>query len=148
MEHARIGSEEFFMEVKGGKSYTIADIEALPEGERAELIDGEMFMMAAPTWTHQDILVNLLFEIELYIRKNRGKCRVLPAPFGVYIKNDNRNYVEPDISVICDEEKRRFIVKRVFGNTGLWIMKKKWLRYMKRDSGILLFVIPFPNRLK
>lgn len=106
MEHARIGSEEFFMEMKGGKSYTTADIEALPEGERAELIDGEMFMMATPTWTHQDILVKLLFEIELYIRKNRGKCRVLPAPFGVYIKNDNRNYVEPDISVICDAEKR------------------------------------------
>lgn len=106
MEHARIGREEFFMEMKGGKSYTTADIEALPEGERAELIDGEMFIMEAPTWTHQDILVNLLFEIKSYIRKNKGKCRVVPAPFGVYIKNDNRNFVEPDISVICDEDKR------------------------------------------
>ncbi|MBD5491064.1 MAG: Uma2 family endonuclease [Lachnospiraceae bacterium] len=92
--------------IKGGKGYTIADIEALPEGERAELIDGEMFMMAPPTWTHQELLVKLLFEIELYIRKKKGKCRVLPAPFGVYIKKDNRNFVEPDISVICDEEKR------------------------------------------
>lgn len=91
--------------IKGGKGYTIADIEALPEGERAELIDGEMFRMDAPTLTHQDLLVKLLFEIELHIRKNKGPCRVLPAPFGVYIKKDDRNYVEPDISVICDRDR-------------------------------------------
>lgn len=93
------------MAMKGGKSYTTADIEALPEGERAELIDDEMFMMAAPTLTHQDILVELLWQIKQYIKQNNGKCKVLPAPFGVYIKKDNRNYVEPDISVICHGEK-------------------------------------------
>lgn len=38
------------------------------------------------------------------ISKN-GNCRVLPAPFGVYIKNDDRHFVEPDISVICDKKK-------------------------------------------
>lgn len=31
---------------------------------------------------------------------------MLPAPFAVYIKKDKRNYVEPDISVICDEKKK------------------------------------------
>lgn len=98
--------EEGFTMLKGGKGYTIADIEALPEGERAELIDGELFWMEAPTWTHQDILMQLSFEISLYIRGKKGKCRVLPAPFAVYIKKDKRNYVEPDISVICDEEKK------------------------------------------
>ena len=106
MEHAMVGRKEIFMTMKGGKGYTTADIEALPEGERAELIDGEMFKMDAPTWMHQDILVKLLFDIEFYIRKNNGTCKVLPAPFGVYIKNDDRNFVEPDISVICDKEKR------------------------------------------
>ena len=100
------GKEERFMTMKGGKGYTIADIEALPEGERAELIDGEMFRMDTPTWTHQSLLVNLMLEICLYIRKNGGKCKVMPAPFAVYIKKDKRNYVEPDISVICDEEKK------------------------------------------
>lgn len=100
------GSEERFMTMKGGKGYTIADIEALPEGERAELIDGEMFRMDTPTWTHQSVLVNLMFEISLYIRKNGGKCKVMPAPFAVYIRKDRYNYVEPDISVICDEEKK------------------------------------------
>lgn len=102
MEHARIGSEELFMEMKGGKGYTTADIEALPEGERAELIDGEMFMMEAPTWTHQDILVKLLFEIELYIRKNRGKCKVLPAPFG-------------NIGLLILKKKQLPYMKRIIG---------------------------------
>ena len=106
MEHAMIRREEIFMAMKGGKSYTVTDIEALPEGERAELIDGEMFRMDAPTWTHQELLVELTVEISLYIRGKKGNCRVLPAPFGVYIKNDDRNYVEPDISVICDMKKR------------------------------------------
>ena len=30
------------------KSYTIADIYALPQGQRAELIDGQMYMIAPP----------------------------------------------------------------------------------------------------
>ena len=107
MEHAVVGREEFFMAIEGGKakSYTVADIEALPEGERAELIDGEMFMMATPTLTHQDLLMQMSVDIGLYIREHRGKCKVLPAPFAVYIKNDERNYVEPDISVICNPDR-------------------------------------------
>ena len=39
------------------ENYTIADIYALPEGERAELIDGKMYMMAPPSTTHQ-LLMN------------------------------------------------------------------------------------------
>lgn len=104
MGYAQIREEELFMEKNGKKGYTIADIEALPDGERAELIDGEMFMMATPMTVHQRILVKLIFEIETFIRKNKGNCELLPAPFGVYIKKDDRNYVEPDISVICHED--------------------------------------------
>ena len=87
------------------RRYTVADIEALPEGERAELIDGKMYMMASPTLTHQDILVWLSAEIFNYIRAHKGNCRVVPAPFGVYIKKDEHNFFEPDISVICDRDK-------------------------------------------
>ena len=114
MEHAALEREALFMTIEGGKSadqitagrlYTVADIEGLPEGERAELIDGEMFMMASPTLTHQEILVWLSAKVWNYIAEHEGKCKVLPAPFAVYIANDERNYVEPDISVICDKEK-------------------------------------------
>ena len=105
MMEPAVRREDVFMEIKGGRGYTVADIEALPEGERAELIDGEMFMMASPTLTHQEILGELFVQIRMYIKQNRGKCRVLPAPFAVYVKDDIRNYVEPDISVICDRDK-------------------------------------------
>ena len=36
------------MELEQGKFYTTDDIYNLPEGERAELIDGNMYMMAPP----------------------------------------------------------------------------------------------------
>ncbi|MBD5484314.1 MAG: Uma2 family endonuclease [Lachnospiraceae bacterium] len=85
--------------------YTTADIEALPEGERAELIDGEMFMMATPMLRHQDLLMWLAATIWNFIAEHRGRCKILPAPFGVYIKDDEHNFVEPDISVICDLDK-------------------------------------------
>ena len=105
MEYARSEREELFMEIKGGKGYTIADIEALPEGERAELIDGEMFRLDAPTRQHQDILGEMFANIKLYIRKKGGNCKIYPAPFAVYVKKGRKNYVEPDISVICDRDK-------------------------------------------
>lgn len=97
--------EERFMAIKGGKGYTVADIEALPEGERAELIDGEMFRMDSPMRTHQKLLIELAFEIQLYIKNMKGSCEVYPAPFAGYIKKDTHNYVEPDILVICDKDK-------------------------------------------
>ena len=40
-----------------------------------------------------------------YIKKNGGPCKVYPAPFAVFLNEDDRNYVEPDISVICDPSK-------------------------------------------
>ena len=52
---AAIRKEEFYRMSETGK-YTTADIEALPEGIRAELLDGEMYMMAPPVTVHQMIL--------------------------------------------------------------------------------------------
>lgn len=49
------------------KIYTIEDIYILPEGERAELIDGTMYMMAPPNRKHQDISMFLSTEIKKYI---------------------------------------------------------------------------------
>ena len=41
-------------------SYTIKDIYALPEGERAELIDGRIYAMAPPNRLHQKLVMELL----------------------------------------------------------------------------------------
>ena len=85
--------------------YTIDDIYALPDGERAELIDGKIYYMAPPNTKHQMLVSDLLYEIRDYIKRNHGECMVFPAPFAVFLNENNKNYVEPDISVICDKDK-------------------------------------------
>ena len=87
------------------RNYTIKDIYALPEGQRAELIDGRMYMMAPPNTRHQQLVSEFTITIGSYIRSKGGNCKVFPAPFAVFLNEDDRNYVEPDISVVCDKNK-------------------------------------------
>ena len=87
------------------KGYTIDDIYALPDGVRAELIDGEMYMMAPPGLTHQRLASFLHGTIFQYISEKNGNCEIFPAPFAVFLNNDDETYLEPDISVICDKSK-------------------------------------------
>ncbi len=74
--------------------YTIEDIYELPEGERAELVDGQMYMMAAPDRLHQEIVHFLDRIIGNYIDGKNGICKVYPAPFAVFLNADNKNYVK------------------------------------------------------
>lgn len=87
------------------KSYTIDDIYALPDGTRAELIDGDMYMMAPPGLKHQRLVSFIHGTIFQYIFGKNGDCEIFPAPFAVFLNNDDKTYVEPDISVICDKSK-------------------------------------------
>lgn len=85
--------------------YTTDDIYALPDGERAELIDGQIYYMAPPSRKHQRITTELCIIIGNYIKSNNGSCEVDISPFAVFLSGDDKNYVEPDISVICDKAK-------------------------------------------
>lgn len=85
--------------------YTTDFIEALPDGERAELINGDIYFMAPSKVVHQRTVMELLFLIKNYIKSKKGSCEVFPARFAVYLNNDVYTYVEPDISVICDGNK-------------------------------------------
>lgn len=87
------------------RDFTVEDIKKLPEGVRAELIDGQIFYFAYPKLIHQQILMELSNTLYNYVKKNRGKCEVLFAPFGVLLVEDGKNYLEPDILVTCDENK-------------------------------------------
>ncbi len=93
------------MALRQEKTYTIEDIYSLPEGQRAELIDGKIYNMAPPVRIHQKLISELTQSIGQYIKSNGGNCDIYPAPFAVFLNDDNRNYVEPDISVICDKGK-------------------------------------------
>lgn len=68
-------------------SYTTNDIYDLPDGKRA------------------GISTRLSSEIHQYIQAHNGSCEVFTAPFAVFLCKDDKNYVEPDISIICDSGK-------------------------------------------
>lgn len=85
--------------------YTIEDIYNLPDGKRAELIDGVIYDMAPPSRLHQKLVSELTQSIGAYIKSHGGSCDVYPAPFAVFLNNDDKTYIEPDISVICDKNK-------------------------------------------
>ncbi len=87
------------------KTYTVEDIYALPDGERAELVDGVVYDMSPPSRRHQQILLHLGRKIADYIEGKKGECEVNIAPFAVFLTKDDSNYVEPDISVVCDAGK-------------------------------------------
>ncbi len=124
------------MELARKKLYTIEDIYALPEGQRAELIDGNLYMMAPPNRTHQDISMFLSTEIRKYFEKKKGDCRVYAAPFAVFLNENDTNYLEPDISVICDPDK---LTDR--GCTGApdWVIEITSPGTQSRDYGVKLF---------
>lgn len=87
------------------RTYTLDAIYSLPEGERAELIDGRIYSMSPPSRKHQKITGELFGMIREYIKSNNGSCEPYVAPFAVFLTADDKNYVEPDISVICDSKK-------------------------------------------
>jgi Uma2 family endonuclease len=93
------------MPLPSKQTYTIDDIYALPEGVRAELIDGQIYYMAPPSRRHQELSVALSKIIANYIDEKDGNCKIYHAPFAVFLNENDTKYVEPDISVICDLNK-------------------------------------------
>ena len=83
-------------------NYSAEDYWTLPEGVRAELIDGELWGLASPSRIHQEIVAELTARLRSTIKDKTGACRVYPAPFAVNRFADDSTFVEPDVSVICD----------------------------------------------
>lgn len=124
------------MALQQEKIYTIEDIYALPDGQRAELIDGRIYNMAPPARIHQKLIAELVSALHQHIRDNNGDCEVYPAPFAVFLNADDKNYVEPDISVVCDKSK--LIEKGCNGAPDL-IMEVVSPSTQQMDYGIKLF---------
>ena len=116
--------------------YTTDYIYSLPEGLRAELINGVIYNMAPPNRLHQELVMSLSSEIRNYIKKIHGSCKVYPAPFAVFLNEDNQNYVEPDISVICDSNK---LDEKGCNGAPDWIIEIVSPSSKRLDYGIKLF---------
>ncbi len=93
------------MPLLNNDQYTSKDYWNLTEGTRAELIDGKFYDMAPPSRIHQRLVSKLTSVIDQYITNHHGNCQVYPAPFAVNLDANDKDWVEPDISVICDLNK-------------------------------------------
>ena len=129
-------SEEPPMDLAKEKTYTIDDIYALPEGQRAELIDGKMYTMAPPRTIHQRISGALYTAIYQHIKSRKGAYEVFAAPFAVFLNKDDKNYVEPDISVICNKDK---IDEQGCNGAPDWVIEIVSPSTSRIDYGIKLF---------
>jgi Uma2 family endonuclease len=82
---------------------TNADLESMPEdGNRYEVIDGELYVSTAPAFFHQSILTNIVIAFGDYLRKH-PVGRIAP---GVGVIFDEYTGVIPDL-VFATHEKLR-----------------------------------------
>ena len=80
---------------------TYDDFVRLPDdGKRYEIIDGELYVNAAPVPQHQRIVRKLLVRLDRYFEEHGGG-EAFPSPIDV--RFDDHNVVEPDIIVIKSE---------------------------------------------
>ncbi|MGE5527681.1 MAG: Uma2 family endonuclease [Patescibacteria group bacterium] len=84
---------------------TVEEFRKLSEASdaRYEYIDGEVYLLASPSWAHQRIVLEIAHCIQDWARGR--KCQPVTAPFDVTLfKEDKENIVQPDIVVVCDSE--------------------------------------------
>ena len=87
--------------------YTVEDYNKITSSDlnptRWELIDGIFQLAPAPKSLHQELSGNIQWELNIYLRKNKKRCKIYDAPFDVHLAKDI--IVQPDLSVICNLEK-------------------------------------------
>jgi prevent-host-death family protein len=77
--------------------------------QRYELIDGEIYLLASPSFNHQIVVNELAWHFHNFFKGKR--CRPLTAPldvrlFGLATKfEEDPNVVQPDLMVVCDADQ-------------------------------------------
>lgn len=86
--------------------WTIADLEGFPDnGNRYEIIDGELFVTRAPHWDHQDIAGAIYAELRVWSRHS-GLGQAAFAPGIIFSDSDA---VIPDIVWASNERLAQFL---------------------------------------
>ena len=82
--------------------FTYRDYLLLPEGDRRELIEGDFYVVPAPTFRHQIISRNLGMLLWEFVR-GKGLGQVVWAPTDVVLSPES--VVQPDILFISNERR-------------------------------------------
>ncbi len=92
------------MTVRIAPLLTAADLELMPDdGNRYELVEGELLVTRAPGVPHQLVLANLIFVLKSYQEKSRIGVTI-PTPGVIF---DEYNSVIPDIVFLTSEQMGR-----------------------------------------
>jgi Uma2 family endonuclease len=87
------------------RQWTVDDLLDLPDdGNRYEIIDGELFVTPAPAWRHQEAVAELRTPLRDYLRRERaGHVFIAPADVGF----SRTRLVQPDVFVVPLASGRR-----------------------------------------
>jgi Uma2 family endonuclease len=70
---------------------------------KKEIIDGKIYLMASPCREHISVNDNLVMIFNNYFKKNNKKCRAFS---NAQVNLDEKNYVQPDIQVLCHQNNK------------------------------------------
>jgi Uma2 family endonuclease len=128
--------------------YTYLDLQNFPEdGKKREIIEGKLFVAAAPSTRHQRLIIELVLLIGNFLRQHRlGTLFAAPTE----VKFDELDAVEPDIFVVLKNSRAEITEKRVVGAPD-WIIEVlspsnseydlNIKRKLYRNHGVLYWVI-------
>jgi len=86
------------------ESYTWDDYKSWPDGERWEIIGGEVFDMSpSPSLRHQWVSMRVSRLLDRFFESR--KCELLAAPLDVRLSEGD--IVQPDLLVVCDKDKMK-----------------------------------------
>ena len=92
---------------------TVKDYIELPEGPPYyQLIEGELIMSPAPSYSHQKTVGRVFLKLSMLLEE-KGLGEVLISPIDLYL--DEKNVFQPDIVVLLKEGKAKVEEKGIFG---------------------------------
>lgn len=96
---------------KVGRDWTVDDVENLPDdGNRYEIIDGELFVTPSPSLLHQDAVGQMYLLLTNYLRRERiGHAYLAPAD----VNFSAQRIVQPDVLVAPLVDGRRPNARRI-----------------------------------
>lgn len=96
---------ERLLDTKRSGEFTVDDYYVISEKYRIELIDGEIYDMAAPDFLHQHIAGLIYYQMMSFRLRNNETCIPAIAPMDVQLDRDDKTMVQPDMIVFCDKKK-------------------------------------------
>ena len=149
-------AQSYYSTLQGKKrqgEYTLEDYHNMPEDRRAELIDGVIYDMASPSPLHQMIAGMVYARILAFIEKNKGDCIPFIAPADVQLDCDDRTMVQPDVFILCKQDRLRrfgicgapdFVLEILSGATRKKDMTVKLTKYM--EAGVKEYWVIDPEK--